>query len=75
MKVEKNMLKFSALGCLFFAALGLGWGMVIKSSMIMFDGLYSFISLFLSILALWITNYISKNDLKSFLLEKVCWNQ
>ncbi|CUQ43724.1 cation efflux family protein [Clostridium paraputrificum] len=66
MKVEKNMLKFSALGCLFFAALGLGWGIVIKSSMIMFDGLYSFISLFLSILALWITNYISKNDFEKF---------
>lgn len=66
MKVEKNMLKFSALGCLFFAALGLGLGIVIKSSMIMFDGLYSFISLFLSILALWITNYISKNDFEKF---------
>ena len=66
MKVEKNMLKFSAIGLLFFAALGLGWGIVIKSSMIMFDGLYSFISLFLSILALWITNYISKNDFEKF---------
>ena len=32
----------------------------------MFDGLYSFISLFLSILALWITNYISKNDFEKF---------
>ena len=51
---------------MFFAALGLGWGIVIKSSMIMFDGLYSFISLFLSILALWITNYISKNDFEKF---------
>lgn len=66
MKMEKNMLKFSAVGALFFAALGIAWGIMIKSSMIMFDGLYSLISLFLSILAIFITNYIDKSDFDKF---------
>lgn len=66
MKSEKNMLFLSALGALFFAVLGVAWGISIKSSMIMFDGLYSLISLFLSILGIYITSYISKNDFKKF---------
>lgn len=66
MKVEKNMLKFSAAGGLFFAVFGIVWGITIKSDMIMFDGLYSLISLFLSILAIWITNYIEKSDYEKF---------
>ena len=70
MKVEKNMLKFSALGCLFFAALGLGWGVVIKSSMIMFDGLYSFISLGLAVFAIITTNFINKSDFENYLFDK-----
>ena len=60
MKSEKSMLAFSAVGGLFFAVLGTAWGIVVKSDMIMFDGLYSLISLFLSILALYISNYINK---------------
>ena len=52
MKSEKNTLMLSAFGALFFAILGVVWGIVIDSSMIVFDGLYSLISLFLSILAI-----------------------
>ena len=66
MKSEKNMLLLSALGALFFAVLGVAWGISIKSSMIMFDGLYSLISLFLSILGIYITSYISKSDFEKF---------
>ena len=66
MKSEKNTLMLSALGALFFAVLGVVWGIVIDSSMIVFDGLYSLISLFLSILAIFITGYISKNDFEKF---------
>ena len=66
MKAENKILKFSAIGGLFFAVLGIAWGWAIHSEKIAFDGLYSFISLFLSILALWITNYISKNDFEKF---------
>lgn len=66
MKSEKNMLTFSAAGGLFFAVLGIAWGAVVQSEMIMFDGLYSLISLFLSILALYISNYIKKADFDKF---------
>lgn len=71
MELEKNMLKLSALGGLFFAVLGIVWGISIKSSMIMFDGLYSLISLCLTVLAMWITEYINKNDFKKFPFGKV----
>lgn len=66
MKSEKNMLAFSAAGGLFFAVLGIAWGVIVKSEMIMFDGLYSLISLFLSIFALFISNYIKKSDFEKF---------
>ena len=66
MKSEKNTLMLSASGALFFAVLGVVWGIVIDSNMIVFDGLYSLISLFLSILAIFITGYISKNDFEKF---------
>ena len=66
MKVEQDMLKFSAAGGLFFAILGLGWGLKISSEMIMFDGLYSLISLFLAIVAIIMANYIEKNDESKF---------
>ena len=66
MKSEKNMLTLSAIGALFFAVLGVAWGVIIDSSMIIFDGLYSLISLFLSVLAICITRYINKMILKKF---------
>lgn len=66
MKSEKNMLTLSAIGALFFAVLGVAWGVIIDSSMIIFDGLYSLISLFLSVLAICITRYINKNDFEKF---------
>lgn len=66
MKSEKNMLILSAIGALFFAVLGVAWGVIIDSSIIIFDGLYSLISLFLSVLAICITRYINKNDFEKF---------
>lgn len=45
---EQNILTFSACGALFFALLALIWGILAKSQMIMFDGIYSFISLVLT---------------------------
>ena len=45
---EQNILTFSACGALFFALLGLAWGILARSQMIMFDGVYSFISLVLT---------------------------
>lgn len=66
MKSEKNMLALSAIGALFFAVLGVAWGIIIDSSMIIFDGLYSLISLFLSVLAICVTRYINKSDFEKF---------
>ena len=45
---EQNILTFSACGALFFALLALVWGALVRSQMIMFDGIYSFISLLLT---------------------------
>lgn len=45
---EQNILLFSAYEALFFALLALIWGLLARSQMIMFDGVYSFISLVLT---------------------------
>lgn len=66
MKAENNILKFSAVGGLFFAVLGIAWGWAIDSEMIAFDGLYSLISLFLAIIAIMVTNFINKTDFNKY---------
>lgn len=66
MKAENKILKFSALGGLFFAVLGIAWGWAIDSEMIAFDGLYSLISLFLAIIAIMVTNFINKTDVNKY---------
>lgn len=66
MKIENRLLKFSAAGGLFFALVGMGWGLFIDSEMIMFDGVYSLISLFLSILSIAICKFIAKKDKINF---------
>ena len=65
MKAENKILKFSAIGGLFFAVLGIAWGWAIHSEMIAFDGLYSFISLGLAVFAIITTNFINKSDFKN----------
>ena len=67
MKMEKRLLKLSAVGGLFFAVLGLAWGLGLNSEMLFFDGLYSLISLLLSLLAIFICSYMDKNDKINFL--------
>lgn len=66
MKKENMLLKLSALGGLFFALLGLGWGVAIDSEMIIFDGLYSLISLFLSLIAIKVCSFMDKSDKINF---------
>ena len=66
MKMEKRLLKLSAVGGLFFAVLGLAWGLGLNSEMLFFDGLYSLISLLLSLLAIFICSYMDKNDKINF---------
>lgn len=62
MRSESYLLKISALGALFFAVLGIAWGWTVKSEMILFDGMYSFVSVILSLMALGGSIYINKID-------------
>lgn len=66
MKLENKILKLSVVGALFFALFGIAWGWAIDSDMIIFDGLYSFISVILSMLSLYINNYMAKRDFEKF---------
>lgn len=66
MKAENKVLKFSAIGGLFFAILGIAWGWALNSEMIKFDGLYSLISLGLAIFSIIVTNFINKSDFENY---------
>ena len=66
MKLENKILKLSVIGALFFALFGIAWGWAIQSDMIIFDGLYSFISVILSMLSLYINKYMAKRDFGKF---------
>ena len=66
MKIENKILKLSVFGALFFALFGIAWGWAIDSEMIIFDGLYSFISLILSMLSLYISKFMAKKDIEKF---------
>lgn len=63
---ESRILEFSIIGTIFFAAFGVIWGMFIKSKMIVFDGLYSLVSVGLSLLSLYVCNFIKVNNNKEF---------
>ncbi|OEE87784.1 cobalt-zinc-cadmium resistance protein [Enterovibrio norvegicus FF-162] len=62
---ERNLLKFSSFACFCFAALGVGIGLWAGSMAIVFDGAYSLVSLFLSLMALGATVYISNGTAKN----------
>lgn len=66
MKAESKMLRYSAIGGLFFAILGIAWGWAIQSEMIKFDGLYSLVSLGLALFAIIAANFINKKDFKKY---------
>ena len=66
MKLENKILKLSVVGAIFFALFGIAWGWAIDSDMIIFDGLYSFISVILSMLSLYINKYMAKRDFEKF---------
>lgn len=66
MKLENKILKISMVGALFFALFGIAWGWTAQSEMIIFDGLYSFISLALTMLSLYINNFIAKKELDKY---------
>jgi predicted Co/Zn/Cd cation transporter (cation efflux family) len=51
--IEQHILKFSVFFACFFAVLGVAWGVLARSQMIVFDGLYSLISVILSSLSIY----------------------
>ena len=55
--LEQTILKFSVFAALFFAVLGLIWGALIRSQMLVFDGIYSSVSLIMAGLSV----YVSKS--------------
>lgn len=61
-RIEKKLLIFSALGAIFFAVGGILLGTLSHSQMILFDGLYSLTSVFLSLLSYAATSFIHKKD-------------
>lgn len=66
MKKVSGILMYSVLGAIFFAALGIILGLVSESKMILFDGIYSIISLMLGVLSVYISKFISKPNYKYF---------
>lgn len=63
---ESRILEFSIIGTIFFAVFGIVWGIFIESKMIVFDGLYSLVSVGLSLLSLYVCNFIKVNNNKEF---------
>ncbi|MBS9524841.1 cation diffusion facilitator family transporter [Litoribacter ruber] len=63
---ERFVLKVSAYGALVFAVIAMVWGVLGQSQMILFDGVYSLISVALSVGSLWSASYIQKYDFKRF---------
>lgn len=64
--MEEKYLKISSYGALFFAALAFILGLVLRSQVILFDGLYSIISVVLSFLSLMAYRFMKKTDHKRF---------
>lgn len=63
---ERHLLRISVYGALFFAITGIILGIVSGAQMIVFDGLYSLISLILSMISLFASHYMRKTDVKNF---------
>lgn len=64
--IEQKLLKFSICSAILFAVLGLVWGFVIDSQMLVFDGIYSFISVLLSGVSLYVSGVLKKDDDERF---------
>lgn len=66
MNSEKQLLKFSVYGALFFAFLAVIWGVIENSKLILFDGIYSLISVGLSMISLFTASFMAKQDFDRF---------
>ncbi len=62
LRVEKHILKFSFCFALFFAVLGLVWGVLIRSQMLIFDGVYSFLSVLMTSISVYVAGIVRAKD-------------
>lgn len=65
-EVEAHLLRFSVYGAIFFALLGLVWGVAIRSQMIVFDGIYSFISVITASVSVFAAFCMQKGEDRAF---------
>ncbi|SDB42621.1 cation diffusion facilitator family transporter [Pseudidiomarina indica] len=65
-ELERQLLSFSVLASLFFTVLGIAVGLLTQSAVVLFDGLYSGISLLLSYLSLMALRSVNSDDNPSF---------
>ena len=63
---EHSLLRFSVWMGALFTVLGVSWGLAIQSGIVLFDGIYSGFSIFLSILSLVALSIIHRTDDDSF---------
>ncbi len=71
-RVEQHILKFSMFFAFFFTLLGLVWGILAGSQMIVFDGLYSFVSVVLSSVSVYAAWCMKSGDDAKFPLGRAC---
>jgi predicted Co/Zn/Cd cation transporter (cation efflux family) len=63
---EKSLLAFSLAMGVFFAVLGVGWGLAIQSGVILFDGIYSGMSIILTMLSIVAMQLLKQPDDDTF---------
>lgn len=66
MNTEKQLLKFSVYGALLSALLAVVWGIIENSKIILFDGIYSLISVGLSVISLITASFMARQDFDRF---------
>lgn len=66
MNTEKQLLKFSVYGALLSALLAVVWGIFENSKIILFDGIYSLISVGLSMISLFTASFMARQDFDRF---------
>jgi cation diffusion facilitator family transporter len=63
---ERSALRFSAWGNVFFAALGLGFGLTTRSEAIMLDGYFSLIAFVMSLVTLRVSRLVTQGEDETF---------
>lgn len=66
LKIERKLLLHSVVLSIAFSIIGVLAGLTARSQMIMFDGLYSLVSVMLSYLSLMAAKFMAKNEWKKF---------